>query len=137
MQNVLCPRTKIRPQQRGSGSPVSFIQCIGAVLFPKNILQYEARPLNNPPLDGIKIQNLQILKGTDMYREWSQEAFHIMTMEEYTDLVAEAIALLPEKTVVHRMQGDGPRRLLVAPLWSLDKKRVLNMLTRKTKGLLE
>ncbi|WP_024867220.1 TIGR01212 family radical SAM protein [Butyrivibrio sp. FCS014] len=91
----------------------------------------------DPPLDGIKIQNLQILKGTDMYREWSQCAFHIMTMEEYTDLVAEAIALLPEKTVVHRMQGDGPRRLLVAPLWSLDKKRVLNMLTRKTKGLLE
>ncbi|MBE5825090.1 MAG: TIGR01212 family radical SAM protein [Butyrivibrio sp.] len=111
-----------------------------------------------PPLDGIKIQNLQILKGTDMFTEWSlgtesrehfsnsasdgsesakEGAFHIMNMEEYTDLVAKAIALLPEKTVVHRMQGDGPRRLLVAPLWSLDKKRVLNMLTRKTKGLLE
>ena len=62
--------------------------------------------------------------------------FHIMDLEEYTDLVAEAIALLPEKTVVHRMQGDGPRRLLVAPLWSLDKKRVLNTLTRKTEGML-
>ncbi len=111
-----------------------------------------------PTLDGIKIQNLQILKGTDMFAEWSlgtesrdhfyespingsesaeEGAFRIMTMEEYTDLVAKAIALLPETTVVHRMQGDGPRRLLVAPLWSLDKKRVLNMLTRKTKGLLE
>ena len=90
-----------------------------------------------PQLDGIKIQNLQILKGTDMYREWTEEdRFHVMSMEEYTDLVAQAIALLPEGTVVHRMQGDGPRRLLVAPLWSLDKKRVLNMLTRKTEGLL-
>jgi radical SAM superfamily enzyme len=50
--------------------------------------------------------------------------------------VALAIALLPKETVVHRMTGDGPRKLLVEPLWSLDKKRVLNMLTAKTKGLL-
>ena len=85
-----------------------------------------------PPLDGIKIQNLQILKGTDMYLKYEEEPFYVMSMEEYTDLVRQAIALLPEKTVVHRMTGDGPRRLLVAPLWSLDKKRVLNMLTKKT-----
>ena len=62
--------------------------------------------------------------------------FHIMSMEEYTDVVAEAIALLPKETTVHRMTGDGPRKLLVEPLWSRDKKRVLNMLTAKTKGLL-
>ena len=60
-----------------------------------------------------------------------------MNMEEYTDLVAECIALLPEETVIHRMTGDGPRKLLVEPLWSLDKKRVLNTLTRKCKGILE
>ena len=58
-------------------------------------------------------------------------------MEEYTDLVAECIALLPDNCVVHRMQGDGPRKLLVEPLWSLDKKRVLNMLNAKTKDLLK
>lgn len=96
----------------------------------------------DPVLDGIKIQNLQILKGADMYEEYMEDVnsgtgeFHIMTMEEYTDIVAEAIALLPKETVVHRMTGDGPRKLLVEPLWSLDKKRVLNMLTAKTKGLL-
>ena len=86
-----------------------------------------------PALDGIKLQNLQILKGTEMYRQFIEDpsAFHIMTMEEYTDLVAECIALLPKGTVVHRMQGDGPRWLLVEPMWSLDKKRVLNMLTKK------
>ena len=95
-----------------------------------------------PVLDGIKIQNLQILKGADMYHEYTKSMesgdgeFHIMSMEEYTDVVAQAIALLPEETVVHRMTGDGPRKLLVEPLWSLDKKRVLNMLTAKTKGLL-
>ncbi len=96
-----------------------------------------------PVLDGIKIQNLQILKGTDMYEEYvswkesgeKEDLFRIMSMEEYTDLVAEAVSLLPEKTVVHRMTGDGPRKLLVSPLWSLDKKRVINMLNEKTKGL--
>ena len=95
-----------------------------------------------PELDGIKIQNLQILKGTVMYQQYLEDKergegrFHIMSMEEYTDLVAEAIALLPETTVIHRMQGDGPRKLLVEPLWSLDKKRVLNMLTAKTGDVL-
>ena len=101
----------------------------------------------NPPLDGIKLQNLQILKGTKMYEEYMEEErilassdeagynrdFYIMSMEEYTDLVAECVALLPKDTVVHRMTGDGPRRLLVAPLWSLDKKRVINMLNKKVK----
>lgn len=88
-----------------------------------------------PFLDGIKLQNLQILKGTRMYEEYMDEAyrddFYIMSMEEYTDLVAECVALLPKETVVHRMTGDGPRKLLVAPLWSTDKKRVINMLNRK------
>ncbi|WP_035781200.1 TIGR01212 family radical SAM protein [Butyrivibrio sp. LB2008] len=84
-----------------------------------------------PVLDGIKIQNLQILKGTSIYDEFVREPFPVMSMEEYTDLVRECVALLPGETVVHRMTGDGPRRLLVAPLWSLDKKRVLNMLNKK------
>ena len=85
----------------------------------------------NPVLDGIKIQNLQILKGTSVYDDYMSEKFPVMSMEEYTDFVRECIALLPEQTVVHRMTGDGPRRLLVEPLWSLDKKRVLNMLNKK------
>lgn len=91
----------------------------------------------SPTLDGIKLQNLQILKGTDMYEEYRTTPFHIFTMEEYTDLVAECIALLPKETVVHRMTGDGPRKLLVEPLWVTDKKRVLNMLTKKCKGILD
>jgi radical SAM protein (TIGR01212 family) len=100
-----------------------------------------------PQLDGIKLQNLQILKGTQMYHEylqWKEQnqdkqpsedmEFNIMSMEEYTDLVTECIKLLPEDTVVHRMTGDGPRKLLVEPLWVTDKKRVMNMLTKKTAG---
>ena len=86
-----------------------------------------------PELDGIKIHNLQILKNTRIYKEYLKkpEDFIVFGMEEYTDLVAEAIALLPKDTVVHRMTGDGPRWLLVEPKWSLDKKRVLNMLNKK------
>jgi radical SAM protein (TIGR01212 family) len=97
----------------------------------------------NPVLDGIKLQNLQLLKGTALYDEYLEnvnsnpEKYSFMSMEEYTDLVAECIALLPQETVIHRMTGDGPRRLLVEPLWSLDKKRVLNTLTRKCKEILE
>ena len=94
-----------------------------------------------PTLDGIKIQNLQLLKGTQMYEDYKntrvndKNKYTFMSMEEYTDLVAECISLLPRETVVHRMTGDGPRSLLVEPKWSTDKKRVLNTLTRKCSGL--
>ena len=86
-----------------------------------------------PELDGIKLQMLQILEGTDMAREFRETPFPLMSLEEYADLIAESVSILPENTVLHRMTGDGPRRLLIAPLWSLDKKRVLNTINRYLK----
>ena len=86
-----------------------------------------------PVPDGINIQMLHILKGTQMGREYEREPFPLLTMEEYTDLVAESIRLLPEETVIHRMTGDGPRKLLIAPEWTLHKKTVLNTINRKLK----
>ncbi|WP_029323897.1 TIGR01212 family radical SAM protein [Butyrivibrio sp. AE3004] len=88
-----------------------------------------------PSIDGIKIQNLQILKGTRMYEEYEKTHFHILDLEEYSELLRESLIILPENTVVHRMTGDGPRRLLAKPLWSLDKKNVLNTINRKTGDL--
>ncbi|MCR4989646.1 MAG: TIGR01212 family radical SAM protein [Lachnospiraceae bacterium] len=85
----------------------------------------------NPQLDGIKLQMLQILEGTDMAMEYKESPFPLMNMEEYTDLIVECIRVLPDDIVVHRMTGDGPRKTLIAPLWSLDKKRVLNTLNKK------
>ena len=82
----------------------------------------------HPTLDGIKIQMLQILKNTQMAASFEKEPFPLLTLEEYADLVFQSIQILPPETVIHRMTGDGPRRLLIAPLWSLDKKRVLNRL---------
>ncbi len=86
-----------------------------------------------PGPDGIKLQMLQIFEGTDLAKEYGETPFPLMSMEEYSDLIAESISILPENTVIHRMTGDGPRRLLIAPLWSLDKKRVLNTINRRIK----
>ncbi len=85
----------------------------------------------DPALDGIKLQLLHILEGTQMAEEYAREPFPLFTQEEYCDLVVDCLRLLPPETIVHRLTGDGPRRLLVAPLWSTDKKGVLNMLSRK------
>ena len=85
----------------------------------------------SPPLDGIKIQMLNILEGSFLAEEYKRHPFPQMTMEEYTDLVAEAVSILPDTTVIHRMTGDGPRNLLISPKWVTDKKRVMNMLRRK------
>ena len=87
----------------------------------------------SPELDGIKLQNLQILKGTQMYEEYKEHPFHILSLDEHVELLSESIDILPENTVVHRMTGDGPRALLVEPLWSLDKKNVLNTINRSVK----
>ncbi|MCR5178072.1 MAG: TIGR01212 family radical SAM protein [Lachnospiraceae bacterium] len=85
----------------------------------------------DPALDGIKIQMLQILKGTAMAEEYEKEPFELMDLEAYAALIGECARILPSDTVLHRMTGDGPRRLLLAPLWCLDKKRVLNRLNRE------
>ena len=81
--------------------------------------------------DGIKLQLLHVLQGTDLARDYTEGKFSCMTMEEYVDLIYDAISLLPEDMVVHRMTGDGDKKILIAPMWSADKKRVLNALNKK------
>lgn len=80
--------------------------------------------------DGIKLQLLHVLKDTDLEKEYLAGRCRVMGMEEYASLVADCIALLPERMVIHRMTGDGDKRTLLAPKWSADKKRVLNTLRR-------
>ena len=80
-------------------------------------------PERSGPAEGIPAESaLRETAG-----DWSR-GFHILTLEEYVLLVADCLELLPEKTVIHRLTGDGPKKLLLAPLWSADKKRVLNAL---------
>lgn len=80
--------------------------------------------------DGIKLQLLHVIKGTDLEKEYREGKCRVMEMEEYVSLVADCIALLPKKMVIHRMTGDGDKKTLIAPAWSKDKKRVLNTLHR-------
>lgn len=87
--------------------------------------------LLTPALDGIKLQLLHILKGTELAREYGADPFPLFTLDSYCDLVVDCLRLLPPETVVHRLTGDGPKRLLIAPQWSADKKHVLNTLNRK------
>ncbi len=83
-----------------------------------------------PRIDGIKIHMLQILKGTQLEKEYAKTPFHLMSLEEYGQILIEALKILPEETVIHRFTGDGPKSLLIAPLWSADKKHVLNTLNK-------
>lgn len=81
--------------------------------------------------DGIKLQLLHVIKGTDLEKDYQAGKFRALEMEEYVNLVADCIALLPPDMVIHRLTGDGDRKTLVAPLWSLQKKRVLNAINKK------
>ena len=89
----------------------------------------------NPGLDGIKLQLLHILKGTEYGSIFERDpsAFQTsgFTLESYCDLVVACLKLLPPETVIHRLTGDGPKNLLLAPKWSADKKKVLNELNRR------
>ena len=84
-----------------------------------------------PALDGIKLHMLQVLRDTPMGEEYLKTPFPIMTLDEYCDLVVRCLKLLNPKTVIHRMTGDGPKSLLMEPVWCADKKRVINTLYKR------
>ena len=85
----------------------------------------------DPVPDGVKLQMLNILKGTLLARQYEEKLFPLLSMEEYTDLVAKSIRIFPEDMILHRMTGDGPGNLLIAPDWVRNKKKVLNTIHRK------
>lgn len=80
--------------------------------------------------DGIKLQLLHILKGTDLANDYENGKFDVLTLEEYTDIIVKCVQIIPENIVIHRLTGDGAKKDLIAPLWSADKKRVLNTINR-------
>ncbi len=80
--------------------------------------------------DGIKLQLLQVLKDTKLYEMYQKEPFKIFSMEEYTELLCRCIEIIPKNVVIHRMTGDGDKRLLIEPMWSGNKKVVLNYINK-------
>lgn len=80
--------------------------------------------------DGLKLQLLHVLKGTDLEKIYRSGAFHTLEKEEYIDLLCDCIEVLPQNTVIHRLTGDAPKALLISPTWSSNKKDVLNSIHR-------
>ena len=80
--------------------------------------------------DGIKLQLLHVLKGTDLLNDYRRGSFETLSLDEYADLLCDCIEALPPNVVIHRLTGDGDKKLLVAPMWSADKKRVLNTIQK-------
>lgn len=89
--------------------------------------------LAQSPIDGIKLQLLHILKGTGLADYCRTNPFPMFTMEEYIDFVIDCVEILPPELTIHRLTGDGPKSLLLAPLWSGNKRLVLNTLHRRFK----
>lgn len=84
--------------------------------------------------NGVKFHLLHVLKNTELQRRYEAGEFSCLSLEEYAKILKECIAVLPPETVVHRITGDGAKKDLVAPLWSADKKAVLNYLNHYLKN---
>ena len=80
---------------------------------------------------GIKLQLLHILEGTDLAKEYEAGKVQVLTEDEYIDILKDYVKIIPENVVVHRLTGDGDKKILVAPMWSADKKHVLNRINRE------
>ncbi len=80
--------------------------------------------------DGVKLQLLHILMGTPLEKMYQKGEFSALSPQKYYELIAKALQLLPAEIVVHRLTGDPPKRLLIEPKWSADKKRVINDLAK-------
>lgn len=86
------------------------------------------RYLNRMKIQGIKLQLLHILRDTDLAVYYDRHPFHILSMEEYLDITGKCISNLRPDIVIHRLTGDGPKSLLLAPMWSANKRHVLNQM---------
>ena len=90
--------------------------------------------LNTLPIWGIKLQLLHVLKGTDLALDYEKGQFRTLEKQEYLDILISCIEHLRPDIVLHRVTGDGPKDLTIAPLWSLHKRDVLNSLHKQMKA---
>ena len=87
--------------------------------------------ISNLGISGVKLQLLHVLKDTDLALYYEEKKFKTLSMKEYIDLLIVCIEHLPPNVVIHRITGDGPKSILIAPLWSANKKVVLNTINRE------
>ena len=89
-----------------------------------------ARYIGQSGAEGIKFQLLHVLAGTDLAEDYRNGLFRVLSLEEYIRVLEQCIEIIPADMVIHRLTGDGAKRNLIAPLWSADKKHVLNEINR-------
>lgn len=104
---------------------------LGLPFETTNDILESVRYLGNLPIQGVKLQLLHVLKGTDLANHLHE--FKLLSLEEYINLVIQCLERLPQTMVIHRITGDGPKDLLLAPLWSTHKKHVMNEIHRNLK----
>ncbi len=104
---------------------------IGLPFETEEMIYETVRYLANLKIDGIKLQLLHVLEGTDLAEEYRQGNFDVLSMDKYIDILENCVRLLPPETVIHRLTGDGAKKDLIAPMWSADKKNVLNTINKR------
>lgn len=112
------------------GAQVVTHQILGLPGETKAQMVETSRYIGESGAEGIKLHLLHVLRGTDLAVDYERGLFRTLELEEYIDILEACIRVLPEKMVIHRLTGDGAKRDLIAPLWSADKKRVLNAINR-------
>lgn len=83
--------------------------------------------------NGIKLQLLHVIDGTDLAKDYEKGLFKTLEFDEYVNLIVKCVKIIPKDIVIHRLTGDGAKKDLIAPLWSADKKRVLNAINKALK----
>ena len=103
---------------------------IGLPFESKSDILDSVKYVCSKPISGIKLQLLHVLKDTPLEKEYLLNKFDVLSLEKYTEILSECLCNIPPDIVIHRITGDGPKSLLIAPTWSADKKRVLNYINR-------
>ncbi len=115
---------------RAAGITVIVHMIIGLPGETPEMMVETARYIGSSGADGIKFQLLHVLEGTDLAEDYRNGLFRVLSLEEYIRVLEQCIEAIPPDMVVHRLTGDGAKRDLIAPLWSADKKHVLNEINR-------
>ena len=117
-------------QLKEAGITVVVHQILGLPGESREMMKETARYIGASGADGVKFHLLHVLRGTDLAARWAAGEVPVMTLEEYIDALEMCVRNTPRHVVIHRLTGDGAKRDLLAPLWSGDKKRVLNAVHR-------
>ncbi len=118
---------------KNRGIEVIVHMIVGLPFETEEMIYKTAEYIGKARVDGIKIHLLHVLKGTKLAEMYDTGSFTLPTLEEYTNLLIGCLKRIPPEMVVHRMTGDGAKKDLIAPLWSADKKRVLNYINSEFK----